>query len=109
MPPLSPDRWRAVAPYLDDALEMTKEERQALLATIRSRDAMLAGDLHTLLVEHALIHDSGFLEQPVPLPHNAGMSYSLAGQIVGNYRLLSRIGQGGMGSVWLAERCDGRF
>ena len=33
----------------------------------------------------------------------------MAGQIIGAYRLLSLIGQGGMGSVWLAERCDGRF
>jgi eukaryotic-like serine/threonine-protein kinase len=34
---------------------------------------------------------------------------SLAGQTLGAYRLISLIGQGGMGSVWLAERCDGRF
>ena len=34
---------------------------------------------------------------------------SLEGQVVGAYRLNSLIGQGGMGSVWLAERCDGRF
>ena len=109
MPPLSPDRWRAVAPYLDDALDMTKEERKAFLATIKSRDTILAADLHTLLVEHALIHDSGFLERTAPLPENAGMSFSLAGQVLGAYRLLTRIGQGGMGTVWLAERCDGRY
>lgn len=34
---------------------------------------------------------------------------SLAGQKIGAYTLLSPIGQGGMGSVWLAERSDGRF
>ena len=28
---------------------------------------------------------------------------------VGAYTLISPIGQGGMGSVWLAERSDGRF
>ena len=36
-------------------------------------------------------------------------SASLAGQILGPYTLISPIGQGGMGSVWLAERNDGRF
>ncbi|HET9831496.1 MAG TPA: serine/threonine-protein kinase [Vicinamibacterales bacterium] len=34
---------------------------------------------------------------------------SLAGQCVGAYTLESQIGQGGMGSVWLASRNDGRF
>ena len=34
---------------------------------------------------------------------------SLAGQTLGAYTLVSPIGQGGMGSVWLAERSDGRF
>ena len=37
------------------------------------------------------------------------LTRSLAGQTIGAYRLVSLIGQGGMGSVWLAERCDGRF
>ena len=37
------------------------------------------------------------------------MLVSLAGQTVGAYTLESQIGQGGMGSVWLASRNDGRF
>src|SRR5215471_4759397 len=34
---------------------------------------------------------------------------SLAGQVLGAYTLESQIGHGGMGSVWLARRNDGRF
>jgi eukaryotic-like serine/threonine-protein kinase len=34
---------------------------------------------------------------------------SLIGQKVGAYTIVSPIGQGGMGSVWLAKRSDGRF
>lgn len=31
------------------------------------------------------------------------------GQLVGNYRILDRIGRGGMSNVYLAERADGQF
>src|ERR1700722_13199586 len=34
---------------------------------------------------------------------------SAAAQIIGAYTLVSEIGRGGMGSVWLAVRNDGRF
>ena len=47
-----------------------------------------------------------FSSSPDPSPTNLE---SLAGQVVGAYRILSPIGHGGMGSVWLAERADGRF
>jgi len=109
MPSLSPDRWRAVSPYLDEALEMAQEERAAWLASIRARDAALAADLRFLLGELEAVHESRFLERPVPLPSHTPLTVSLAGQTLGAYRLVSRIGQGGMGTVWLAERCDGRF
>lgn len=32
-----------------------------------------------------------------------------AGRVVGNYRIVSMIGRGGMGAVYLAERSDGNF
>ncbi len=105
---LSPDRWRIVSPYLDEALEMATTDRAEWLASVSARDAVLAADLRSLLAEHDQMRDSGFLEAAVPLGPRAVVP-SLTGQVLGAYRVISRIGQGGMGSVWLAERCDGRF
>jgi len=106
---VSPERWRALSPYLDEALEMTGERRAAWLASICARDAALGADLRSLLSEHELLQESHFLERPLSVIQRFAETQSLEGQVVGAYRLISLIGQGGMGSVWLAERCDGRF
>jgi hypothetical protein len=109
MAPLSGDRWRALSPYLDEALELPTADRAAWLASIFARDTGLAVDLQALLAEHDRVHASRFLEQAVPRTSRAALTQSLTGQAVGAYRLTSLIGQGGMGRVWLAERCDGRL
>jgi hypothetical protein len=61
MAALSPERWRVLSPYLDEALEIATEDRAAWLASIFARDASLATELKTLLAEHDIIHDSHFL------------------------------------------------
>ena len=103
---LSHDRWQLASPYLDRALEMGAEERAAWLETLRREDPALAGDLAALLEERSALSREGFLRETA-LQHPA--SASLAGQRFGAYTLLSLVGQGGMGSVWLADRSDGRF
>jgi tetratricopeptide (TPR) repeat protein len=101
-----PDQWQAVSPYLDRALGMPDAERTTWLASLRDENPEMAGRLEALLEEHRLLVRDGFLERGPDSPSNP---QTLAGQAVGAYTLLSQIGQGGMGSVWLAERSDGRF
>jgi len=107
MPTLNPDQWRALAPYLDQALEMDPQQRAAFLATLRAQDPALAAQLASLVEEHSRMAQAGFMDAGAPPP--ADTSSALAGQSVGPYTLLSMIGHGGMGSVWLAERSDGRY
>jgi serine/threonine protein kinase len=106
MSTLSPDQWQALSPYLDQALALTDDERAAWLSQLGEQDPALAAQLGALLVEHRVLAQEGFLENGrFALPNAAG----LAGQTLGPYTLISKIGQGGMGSVWLARRSDGRF
>ena len=106
MPTLSPDDWKALSPYLDQALAMSEDERVEWLRSLGHEDNVLAAQLTELLDEHKVLAQEGFLERGhVSLPTSSG----LAGQTLGPYTLISQIGEGGMGSVWLAERNDGRF
>jgi serine/threonine protein kinase/tetratricopeptide (TPR) repeat protein len=100
---LTPEQWRRLSPYLDEALEIVPEERQRWLQSLREKDEQLASALQALLAEQQQLQDEAFLEK------SAWRLDPLAGQTLGAYTLVSRIGQGGMGIVWLAERSDGRF
>ena len=105
MPGLSPDAWQALSPHLDYALEMTEEARAIWISSLRVQSPALARQLETLLIDHRASAEDGFLDKAVvELPPAAA---SLAGQTVGAYKLIRQIGQGGMSSVWLAERGDG--
>jgi eukaryotic-like serine/threonine-protein kinase len=102
---LSEERWKALIPHLDRALDLSPEERLSWLAALRAEDASLADDLQELLARHDAI-DAAFLNEG---PEALTPAASLAGQVLGAYTLRSQIGQGGMGTVWLAERSDGRY
>ena len=102
----TPDQWREISPYLDRALSLTKEEREDWLQSFRLEEPRLAGTLLQLLEEHAALADEHFLEGAAV---RAASGVSRLDRKIGAYSLISLIGQGGMGSVWLAERSDGRF
>jgi serine/threonine protein kinase/tetratricopeptide (TPR) repeat protein len=101
---LTPDQWQQVSPYLDEVLEIPPEQRTAWLMDLAKKDAPLASLVRVLLDEQEQLRQEGFLERSV-LRGDAG----LAGQKIGAYTLVSQLGEGGMGSVWLAQRSDGRF
>lgn len=107
-------RWKLVDDLLQSALELIPERREEFLRQACAGDQALADEVKSLLTSYRRAGD--FLERPAgemaarAIAETAlSLSESLAGQVVSHYRILKMIGSGGMGSVWLAERCDGRF
>jgi serine/threonine-protein kinase len=98
-------QWQFLSPYLDEALDMSHHELSLWLPSLRAQNSSLAEQLETLLAEHRSLSEEGFLEKnSVRMPE-----VGLAGHSLGAYTMISQVGQGGMGSVWLAARNDGRF
>jgi len=93
-------------PYLDHVLSLPEEERGVWLQSFRLEKPELAEVLQQLLEEHRALADEHFLER---MPIRVASGLSILDQKIGAYSLISLLGQGGMGSVWLAERSDGRF
>ncbi|MBX3606685.1 MAG: protein kinase [Piscinibacter sp.] len=105
MKDVDPAHWRRLSAALDELLELEGEARAARLAQWRADDAALADELAKLLELQDRIDREQFLEgSAMPLEEP-----TLAGQTLGAYTIERPLGAGGMGSVWLARRSDGRY
>jgi tetratricopeptide (TPR) repeat protein len=99
-------RWDALSPLLDELMALDAPARAERIAQLRREGHADANDLADLVAQYAEMEREGFLEGPLVRPVQEP---GLQGQVVGSYTLDSLLGQGGMGTVWLAHRSDGRY
>jgi len=98
------ETWGRLSPLLDELLDLPDGDRDARLDALRAQDPHIAQAVAAML-EHLPAIERGEFMPSAALPKPGG----LAGQAIGPYTLEREIGHGGMGTVWLARRTDGRY
>lgn len=83
--------------YLDDACGGDAELRSQV-------EALLAADMDAGSFLKSVEHDPDATLPQTRLFDNPDIPSENAGQIIGNYKLLQSIGEGGFGTVWMAEQ-----
>ena len=104
--PDTPDAatWARLSPLLDEALDLPAPERAAWLAALQLRAPQDAALLQQLLERHEAAGRDDFLAGTA----QAGAAVPGAGHRLGPWTIEAPLGEGGMASVWLARRSDGR-
>ena len=105
------ERWERLQDLFSRAVELPESEREAFVSQQTGSDKDLRDELLELLA-----CDTG--RSTGPLTHALGAAIdattrdrrkALVGRVVGNYKLVSILGHGGTGTVYLGERADRQY
>src|SRR5262245_31575147 len=101
---MTPERWKKLEALFHEALELPADARAALLAKVCGNDEQLREEAERLVAAHE--RESSFIDSPIFVEAvevaDDDRHDSLVGNSIGPYQVMSQLGRGGMGEVYLA-------
>ena len=102
---MTPERYQRIGRLFDEALDLAPEQRAAWLDEACGADTGLRAEVENLIANH--VESEKFLSRPALDIAAALLAQnqhaSLLGQKITHYQILTLLGVGGMGEVYLAE------
>lgn len=103
------ERFQLLSRLFDEAVEVDPARRAEWVAEACGADEALASDLHALLDADGETATDDLIGGMVANEAAALQTRELDGTRLGNWIVVKPIGEGGMGTVYLAERADGAY